>query len=255
MQQWPWLPEVKESQDTSRNSGICLWKHCIRLGIAKPQNIATELSYLHYESISALVESKPIRNWYVTQKEVYCPNTLPTELAQMLAFKHELANGITFTHAGGFPVIHTFPTWNNYLFTGVEGRLQWVLELVGWNGYTGQIRYVKLAYLENTTCVEAMFPLPNIIPYVLLYLNLVCVKLAYLENLPILKWFSFPLISFPLVLLLIVSKSKVLFRKWSLKSSEQKLTIFARYSTARHFFLILHIGKNVIKENDKEFYF
>ena len=40
---------------------------------------------------------------------------------------------------------------------------------------------------------------PNISPYVLLYLNLVCVELAYLENSAISKWFSFSILSFPLV--------------------------------------------------------
>ena len=38
-----------------------------------------------------------------------------------------------------------------------------------------------------------MFNSPNILHYVLLYVNLICVELGYLENLAISKWFSFPL--------------------------------------------------------------
>ena len=74
------------------------------------------------------------------------------------------------------------------------------------------------------------------------------VELAYLENSAISKWFSFLVLSLPLVLPLLVSKSKVVFRKWSLiRRNEQIRAIFGRHSTARHFFLFLHIGKNVIQ--------
>ena len=47
--------------------------------IASGWPVATDLS----ENISALVGFKPVQNWYVAQKEVYFPITLPTELTWM----------------------------------------------------------------------------------------------------------------------------------------------------------------------------
>ena len=57
---------------------------------------------------------------------------------------------------------------------------------------TGQLRYVKLAYLGKTTYVEVMFHSWTFPPYALLYFDLVCVELIYHETSAITKWFSFP---------------------------------------------------------------
>ena len=69
--------------------------------------------------------------------------------------------------------------------------IQTATESIAWNNsytsvVTGQLRYVKLAYLENTTCVEVIVH-PELFPYILLYFDLVCVELAYDENLAVSK--------------------------------------------------------------------
>ena len=46
---------------------------------------------------------------------------------------------------------------------------------------TGELRYVKLAYLENTTCVEVIVH-SRTFPLYFIVFDLVCVELAYDEN-------------------------------------------------------------------------
>ena len=83
-------------------------------------------------------------------------------------------------------------------------------------------------------------------PYVLLYLYLVCVELAYLENSAILKWFSLTKFSISFTTACVEVKSCI--QKMIVEKREwTKSGHFGRHSTARHSFLFLHIGKNVIQ--------
>ena len=62
--------------------------------------------------------------------------------------------------------------------------------------YTGQLRYVKLAYLENPTCFRSDIQFPNIFSYVLLYFDFVCVELAYHRNLSYMEVIFIPVMKF-----------------------------------------------------------
>ena len=88
-----------------------------------------------------------------------------------------------------------------------------------------------------------MFPFQNIMLYVLLYLNLVCVELAYLENSAISKWFSFSLLSFTTACVEVkscIEKMIVESKEWT------KTAISADILRQDICFYFLHIGKNVI---------
>ena len=57
-------------------------------GDSQTTYIPTALFNLHSENISALVKCEPLRHWYVAQKEVCFPKSLPTERARMIHLRY-----------------------------------------------------------------------------------------------------------------------------------------------------------------------